>query len=94
MNEELEGRFRHILIPKEHNRLPDRPIRGTISALPHPYPTEAANMNEYTDIKNRKHKVKQTVRGDGPDQKTKEYHEAAECEIVEALFRIFQLKTD
>ena len=51
-------------------------------------------MNEYTDIKNRKHKVKQTVRGDGPDQKTKEYREAAEREIVEALFRIFQLKTD
>ncbi len=49
-------------------------------------------MSEYTDIKNRKHKVIQTVRDNGSPQKTKEYCEYTEREIVEALFKIFQLK--
>ena len=50
-------------------------------------------MKEYTDIKKRRHKVKQTVRDSGSDRQTKEYREAAEREIVEALFRILQSKT-
>ena len=47
-------------------------------------------MSEYTDIKNRKYKVKQTVRN--PIPKSAEYREYAEREIVEALFKIFRLK--
>lgn len=40
-------------------------------------------MSEYTDKKNRRHKVIQITR------ETKESHEIAEKEIAEALFRIF-----
>ena len=49
-------------------------------------------MSEYTDIKNRKYKVKQTVRNPSSVPKSTEYREYAEREIVEALFKIFQLK--
>ena len=49
-------------------------------------------MSEYTDIKNRKYKVKQTVRDSGSVPKSTEYREYAEREVVEALFKIFRLK--
>lgn len=49
-------------------------------------------MKEYTDIKNRTYKVKQTVRDSGSVPKSAEYREYTEREIVEALFKIFRLK--
>lgn len=49
-------------------------------------------MSEYTDVKQRKHKVIQTVRDYNTVQKPKECLEAAEREIVEELFKIFKLK--
>jgi len=49
-------------------------------------------MSEYTDIKNRRYKIKQTVRDPGSVPKSAEYREHAEREIVEALFKIFRLK--
>lgn len=49
-------------------------------------------MSEYTDVKQRRHKVIQTVRDNNTAKKPKECREAAEREIVEELFKIFQLK--
>jgi len=49
-------------------------------------------MTEYTDRKNRKHKVIESVRNSGGEKQTEKQRIQAEREITEALLRIFQPK--
>ena len=54
-------------------------------------------MNEYTDLKHRRHKITESIRrSDGTIQKQSEENpyrnESAEREIAEALYRIFKRK--
>ena len=51
-------------------------------------------MSEYKDIKNNRHKVIQRTQGRDDKKTNKEYREAAEREIVEALFRILKPKAE
>ena len=51
-------------------------------------------MTEYTDIKNRKYKVIQSIKNGEKFKNDTEFHDAAEREIVEALFRILKPKTE
>ena len=47
-------------------------------------------MKEYTDLRNRTHKVIERIRDDMGKRKNAEQQEYTEREIIEALFRIFE----